>query len=348
MKTSKRNAFTLIELLVVISIIGVLTGLLLPAVQQAREAARRISCTNNQKQIGLAVANYESANSHFPVGVDYIDSQNDCEGYRNGLRCLWMWSIMPFMELTSFSDVILPYASPDRPSSAEEKATFQRNIPQYQCPSDQHKTLTLFTTYTNVNYTQSNYVCCFSPHGWHGEPEANLPCMIKTGENGAQRTLANPTVLSANPLVTKPGRALFNYYGITRRASNVTDGLSQTILLSEVISGDPNNGGDKRGAWWHRFGVGYSHFLPPNNQAADIHHRDGKADIVSNKRSLPSWNYGGFITRCGIMIGARSYHPDCVIAAYADGSTRVVNQNIASSVWTALGSIDGQEVISMP
>jgi len=351
MKTNKHNAFTLIELLVVIAIIGILTGLLLPAVQQAREAARRVNCVNKQKQICIGVANFESARNQFPVGIDLEDSQNHCAGLTGADQCLWLWATMPFMELQSIADHLLPYRRPDAPAGVgTDDEIFKREISQLQCPSDEHGKLTFYATYTNEGRTQSNYVGCFSPHGWHGEPEADEQCLIAFHENGGQRTVANPTVMSETPFLTKKGRSIFNYPGRTRATKHLTDGLSNTVMISEVICGDPTNGGaDKRGAWWHRFGVAYSHRETPNSLAPDIHHRTSSGiDIISSKKGLPDWVHGGFNARTGIVIAARSYHPDGVVVGVADGSVRFVNNSISSAVWTAIGSMDGGEVISIP
>ena len=134
MKTvQKRKAFTLVELLVVIAIIGILIGMLLPAVQQVREAARRINCGNNLKQIGLAVLNYESANGHFPPGYTSVSED---------VTSIWGWNVesFPFMELNNAHDILDPSnnflsdaASNSKPGQLQ---TLQTPIATWRCPSD--------------------------------------------------------------------------------------------------------------------------------------------------------------------------------------------------------------------
>jgi len=128
----RRTAFTLIELLVVIAIVGILTSLLLPAVQQARETARRMSCRNNLKQIGLAMHNYHDAHKAFPPG--YVA----CEPYIDGATDTtpgWGWAafITPFMEQSTLYYAInfnLPLQDP------QNAPVTQAVIPEYLCPSD--------------------------------------------------------------------------------------------------------------------------------------------------------------------------------------------------------------------
>jgi prepilin-type N-terminal cleavage/methylation domain-containing protein len=98
------QGLTLVELLVVIAIIGTLIGLLLPAVQAAREASRRITCTARQKEIALAVFHYHDANQSFPTGVSYEAEKQDCIGGFG--RTLWTYAIMPFLELTAIREMI--------------------------------------------------------------------------------------------------------------------------------------------------------------------------------------------------------------------------------------------------
>ena len=125
----RRNAFTLVELLVVIAIIGILVALLLPAIQAAREAARRTQCTNNLKQVGLALLNYESSHKVFPPG--YI-SQFDSNGTDTGPGWGWASLILPQMEETSIYNVVHLDLPIEHPSNGARVSI----IPGYLCPTE--------------------------------------------------------------------------------------------------------------------------------------------------------------------------------------------------------------------
>lgn len=139
-RKKRSQGFTLVELLVVIAIIGILIALLLPAVQAAREAARRSQCTNNLKQVGLAMHNYHDTYKAFPAGWIYN---------RTNGRAEWGWNvaIMPFMEQKTFYDQLNPgvnrlsaWAVDPAPSTAI-RAMLQTSIPTLVCPSDKSQTL---------------------------------------------------------------------------------------------------------------------------------------------------------------------------------------------------------------
>ena len=130
---NRASGFTLVELLVVIAIIGVLIGLLLPAVQSAREAARRISCSNKLKQIGLALHNYHSAQQAFPRAYkpDLNVAPVDNVGY-------WSWAalIAPYVELQTTYDTLGVSATDPTPALAAQQAAFLAPVPAFRCPSD--------------------------------------------------------------------------------------------------------------------------------------------------------------------------------------------------------------------
>jgi prepilin-type processing-associated H-X9-DG protein len=226
---------------------------------------------------------------------------------------------------------------------ANTKKAFQSTISIYQCPSDTHTPAVLTSPWLYDNFTRSNYAGCFSPHGFVVEPEASVNCLIQDSMNGGQSTTANPTVITASPLTTKPGRALFNYYGNTRTLASVRDGTSQTVAVSETISGNMpvgnGTGHDLRGVWWLDQGVAYSHYRTPNSPQPDPWH----SAVTSQKAKLPNTEVaaGGWPAQ---MLAARSYHPGGVNAVFADGSVHAISESIASSVWTALGSMNGGEV----
>src|ERR1700722_364090 len=129
-----RLAFTLIELLVVISIIGVLVGLLLPAVQKVREAAARAKCSNNLKQIGLALHNYEGAIGRYPAG--YVDGNTNPDSTPdNDVGPGWGWAayLLPFIEQ---NNVYLQINFSVTVGTGSNVQISQQSIPIYQCPSD--------------------------------------------------------------------------------------------------------------------------------------------------------------------------------------------------------------------
>jgi prepilin-type N-terminal cleavage/methylation domain-containing protein/prepilin-type processing-associated H-X9-DG protein len=168
----RRSGFTLVELLVVIAIIGVLVALLLPAVQAAREAARRSQCNNNLKQIGLAMHNYHDTYNSFPCGYIYRGSAfNALPDYG------WGVFILPFMEQQPFYEQLNPAKIPlkDRyisGATAADKQLLQTRFPAYRCPSDTGPALAnkvAFGSSDHFDVALSNYVGCA---GWSGPPGA--------------------------------------------------------------------------------------------------------------------------------------------------------------------------------
>jgi prepilin-type N-terminal cleavage/methylation domain-containing protein len=345
-----RSGFTLVELLVVIAIIATLIGMLLPAVQSVREAARRISCVNNQKQVALAIHGHHDAKRCFPTGVGFSQESKGCSPGTG--RYMWTFRVMPYLELSTLAEIISPQSwnggGPGQGDNGQTTKAFQTVIPGYQCPSDTHDLKTLRGSFTWIDYTRSNYVGCFSPHGFHVEPEANETCLINHSMNGGQKTPANPSVVSSSPMVTKPGRSVFNFYGVRRTIAGVTDGTSKTVMISEVVSDASTlqHAMDYRGTWWVDQGVGYSHWQAPNSPQADrLGDAPGAMNYTSNKAGLPGvvsgpGGWGGWMT------AARSRHPGGVVAANADGAVRFVNDAVSSDVWTALGSMNGREAVS--
>ncbi|QDS98246.1 DUF1559 domain-containing protein [Adhaeretor mobilis] len=132
----RRAGFTLVELLVVIAIIGVLVGLLLPAVQAAREAARRVQCQNNLKQMGLAALSHESAHGFYPTGGWTFDWGPDPDrGFGEDQPAGWAYSLLPYMELQNLRDLGsgMPYGSSQRQAALTQ--LLQTPVPAYLCPS---------------------------------------------------------------------------------------------------------------------------------------------------------------------------------------------------------------------
>ena len=157
-KLSNRVAFTLVELLVVIAIIGILIGMLLPAVQSVREAARRAQCLNNIKQVALASLNYESAVGRFPPGV--LASERSNVGIGSGVQSVGVFcQLLPYMELNNVADLVEVNLNPDVVDDAWQnfdpagdmsfntRLASQSRIPSFECPSDDTEPTLVFASH---------------------------------------------------------------------------------------------------------------------------------------------------------------------------------------------------------
>jgi prepilin-type N-terminal cleavage/methylation domain-containing protein/prepilin-type processing-associated H-X9-DG protein len=215
-----RQAFTLIELLVVIAIIGILIGLLLPAVQKVREAAARMSCTNNLKQIGLALHGYHDANNSFPSG--YVDGNTDPNSTPdNDVGPGWGWAsmILPYVEQGNVYNQI---NFSQGVGVGSNTAISQKSLTTFQCPSDPYQQA--FPVYDSsfsnpiARVAHGNYVGC---NGWE-------ECF--SGAGGNPQPGGGADGLSGT--YGQAGVGLF-YRNSHNRMANVTDGLSNTIIAGE-------------------------------------------------------------------------------------------------------------------
>lgn len=310
-----RPGFTLVELLVVIAIIGVLVALLLPAIQAAREAARRSECVNKLKQISLATQNFVAARGHYPCG-----SQADEEEARTIVH-QWTIYLMPYLELTSIYDQY-DFKVGDRGPNFEavNGPLFRMPIVSYQCPTSEHGFVGTW------GWSRSNYVACFAADGSWVEPN-----------NWTGDGLIN--VSTFNPAARSGLQAIFNF-NVKRRPKDITDGTSNTFAFAETIPGLDNEY-DFRGCWAVDHGVAYTHRLTPNSTLPDQIVYTCPPNIPPNApcRKAPSFGTAFW--------AARSNHPGGVNATRADGSVSFVTDQVDSLAWIAVGSINGGETIGL-
>ena len=315
-----RRGFTLVELLVVIAIIGILIALLLPAVQAAREAARRTQCTNNLKQIGLAILNFENQYRALPAGATHKDHGRDAE-YTMFLL------IQPFLEQGNVHDRYNFYVNSRIYSNRE---VIRAQIPGYLCPSDDAKGRAWVVPYlNNRTFARSNYVACF----------------------GTAMQLANPAdaFLLSSPSFDLDGKyadtdGTFRIQGkrTGRKLAEITDGTSHTIMVSELLAGKVDVSGgsndvDLRGLWaltWMGMSE-YTHFHTPNTSAGDaIEHCVPEIDMPCNLQARADQLMTG-------DAAARSQHPGGVMALSGDGHVRFYSDTIDLFVWRALATYAG-------
>ena len=316
-----RRGFTLIELLVVIAIIGVLIALLLPAVQAAREAARRAQCTNNLKQIGLGMHNYESAIGSFPPG-----EKGCCWG-------TWTIFVMPFIEQQTLYNSWNTYGN-NLPSLSQLNGNFRyagivnttvtyADISAYNCPSDAN-TQQLTFTWTGVR--SHSYVVNYGNTDQEQNPSLPL--------NGIP-FMGAPFTDIGSPNVDQQGYGTGYKVTTTVMLSAITDGLSNTMMVSESLVGV---GGDLRGFTYWGNGTSFTGYLTPNSKQPDSQPGGCRYPYMRNPpciKSLP-------VT----YTAARSQHSGGVNTTMCDGSVRFIKNSVNPYIYRALASTQGNEAIS--
>ena len=380
---SGRSGFTLVELLVVIAIIGVLVGLLLPAVQSAREAARRMQCSNSIRQLAMAAFNYESAFKRFPPGrlmPDYAINGVQQANYTNynavsptatnvftGFRSVHSM-VLPYMEANNIYNMI-DWSGPTAVRMTQGGVPVNRNYAAYNnaqaiflCPSDGN---------TGRIITENNYRYNFGG---------------STPYAGARDAASNNVFNATNSLgLSSGGNGAFSI-GNGLKGSSFIDGLSNTCFFSERTKGSGRNLAVTSPTlvdvitWPNRANV----MADPNVLFNDCLNaaRVGQAPSSFHFNSMGRWldgsdfsngwpfgfysstqynhvappNWAGF--DCGTwsaipdapgehaIVSARSMHGSGVNAAFGDGSTKFIPNSVDVNIWRALGTRDGGEVVA--
>ena len=338
---NRRMGFTLVELLVVIAIIGILVGLLLPAVQAAREAARRMHCSNNVKQLALAFHNYESAHKRFPPFATKSGSGALWQGYSAFSQILPVIEQAPlYSNLTTASNNFFEFYYADTPALSPVRAS---RVPAFICPS------ALSWAQSGTNHTTNGPGCNYGVS--YG---ASVNWSVSSSQNGAF-------------MVDRASRI-----------AEIIDGTSNTIFLSEHLSGDGNSNFLMRGQTSEvKTGSAFTNAAAyptleyPSEadlntwgtacQAAPAHLSTNGAQWLSplptqtalNTVAPPNWRFpncqtngSGYSSDRNGVYTARSLHTGGVNAGVGDGSVRFVSQSIDTKTWQFSGGRNDGQVIS--
>jgi prepilin-type N-terminal cleavage/methylation domain-containing protein/prepilin-type processing-associated H-X9-DG protein len=339
---SLRNGFTLVELLVVIAIIGVLVGLLLPAVQAAREAARRMSCSNNLKQVGLGALNFESAYRTLPPGEWTRASTTAATS-----RPAWTTIVLSFLEQsTKFNQFDFTV---DVNTHANNLAARQQDVATFLCPSDPSDAR--FTA-NGVTVGRLNY---FGSIGGYADCR-NMEDLGGIFNGTFSNVALNQTPRGIRIAMVRDGTSntaiyteVMRKFGDTSVVNHTTNRASGDISQGVGLVDGRNDPGCRAGSTagtrinyvglqYYRGGINhntlYGHTLPVNWN--------------KNTNNLATQQY-----TCGdasfrrAHIAASSYHTGGVNSCFVDGSVRFISDSINFQIWYAAGTRAGAETVQI-
>jgi prepilin-type N-terminal cleavage/methylation domain-containing protein len=357
-----RRGFTLIELLVVIAIIAILIGLLLPAVQQAREAARRTQCKNNIKQISLALHNYHDNFQQFPIGANCADgvsgTSNSCgTNFRHpNWGSTWVILLLPYVDQAP----LFNQWNSNLPSASQPNVTSAR-LPFIKCPSEIIQDIARGTggatpaadpiTGNASQYSKGNYGANYGG-GWGNE---------NTSNRGVAATLPWNRSPNLGAFYSRGAQGM-ERFGMNFR--DCLDGTSNSMAIGEMLA-EPGNG-SCRGCWGLNMGAMVSAYTGTVN-AAPYRPDDGPLGIATPNATASQGGavtpWGDCPTFCGSGAGdidlhcvdcggdgrggnaVRSRHAGGAHIGLCDGAGRFIGNNIDRELYRALMTIQGRETI---
>ena len=330
-RISRRSGFTLVELLVVIAIIGVLVALLLPAVQAAREAARRSSCTNNMRQLGVALHNHHDTMNRFPPGCANDKAPFGTHAAGAGWGSSWKVYILPYIEQTAIYDKWLFDGNNSGYTHPSNMTYVNRvKIATYRCPSSAMPewysasgnagSIQMFTSYTGIA----------------GSYSPNVP--FNNCGSGSNGFTAEDGVLFANS---------------RQNMSSITDGTSNTVMVGELSAHlrDANNRPivasygaiTSQGPHGWTMGAGNTNV---GKAYVDRHFNCTTVRYQINQNGMSDNAAAGTGSNTGNNLPLSSYHPGGCIVAMADGSSRFLSQTTPMEVLLSLCS--GKDGLVVP
>lgn len=330
----KRFAFTLIELLVAVAIIGVLIGLLLPAIQRARESANRTKCQNNLKQIGLAAHQHHSARNQFPSGSTLAPEQLSVQG-----------QLLPFVEQQTAFDQFVQGANAYSDSQCYKGRILQ--VPIYLCPSDNSsgaiEDLNPAPGQPRTKSGRCNYFGNAGAHGWWRESVGSL-----TRPPGLNGMFALNSAVQLGQIADGASNTVM-FAEILRNAYPNHDRLDVTLVLPATWGSDPVNDPNNFAPLIPSL-VNTCNAAAMTTNVTGLQYYRGNPHCIMYTHTLPP-NYKGrdcmSLLADQFHLASRSNHPGGVNTVFADGSVRFIKDSIRQEVWQALGTRSGNEVVTL-
>ncbi|AGA27974.1 DUF1559 domain-containing protein [Singulisphaera acidiphila] len=340
MGLAPRRGFTLIELLVVIAIIAVLIALLLPAVQAAREAARRMQCVNNLKQLGLALHNYHSTNNTFPMGATLLTTVTGANDWWNNwsTQALLLANLEQTVMYNAINWNICPTYPSGYPATAANATIYNMRVAAFMCPSDAMSGPSRFNNYVASIGTSAGFYADTAT----GLFARQVAWGLNSVTDGSSNTIAFSEALVGGDAKDNLTRRNSVVFGTSDGGAGIADIYTNLTAVQAGITACNSswNAGtgpftNRRGERWGWGTTGLSLF---------------NTIITPNSKQSP-WSSCRFsCSGCGAdganFANTSSFHTGGVNALFADGSVKFIKDSIAQTTWWALGTRGKGEILS--